>query len=619
MKKSLFFLLLSACCFVACNDDWDDYYSDNGSVIRGVDTTSTVMDCTIQEFFQQMPEYKEFYSLLKGVGATADFASDQELTVWVVPQEAIDRAAAEDKYSEENTLAMDTLRLKYHVNYLSINRSQLKDGARLKTLNNIYIAISVRDTAIFANESRIVTTYRLNNGVVHVLDEMMTARQNLYDYIANLDDSYSIFRDSIMAKSELRFNASKSVPVGVNEQGNTIYQDSVMDVYNPLFEVAQFNSEFLQYTCFLPNDEVIKACFDKFNETNVGLGRGELTLNDTIFAMDWLIKASIYEGTLDSTAARANDIYSAFGNQWKNYTTPRDGSESVPVQVIDTENTQELSNGRVYPVESVKIPNNVIITRLKQYVYHYMNLTEDQKKLFFCFKGMSDVAKVSCDPKSILPDAVKNTKPKEYYTTNGEWHPAWAEFPFTEFMTSADANGAMCYTFMTVNADKDARESSISFTPMTPIDWGVGNVKEYKIPAGEYELYLGFRAAASGYLTISFATAETDEEGNPVVNPDDPDGDVMLVGGKYDVIARELNISLATPYNYDRVGSDGGNSGMAEYSSGKNVWNGNGARIGVVNVKGEGMQSVRIKMTYVQGDTKYQPYHWCLKPTADNY
>lgn len=105
-------------------------------------------------------------------------------------------------------------------------------------------------------------TYRLNNGVIHVIDEMMAARINLYEYIKQLPDEYSIYRDSIMAYSVELFDESKSTPIGVDKTGNTIY-DSVFVVYNPLFDTVEINSEFKQFTCFIPDNNVMKDCFTK--------------------------------------------------------------------------------------------------------------------------------------------------------------------------------------------------------------------------------------------------------------------------------------------------------------------------------------------------------------------
>ena len=78
MKKTAFFLLLAVCGLWACNDNWNDYY-DGSSVSGSVDTATTVLDCSIIEFFQTHAEYAEFYKLLQDVGAMSSLEADQEL------------------------------------------------------------------------------------------------------------------------------------------------------------------------------------------------------------------------------------------------------------------------------------------------------------------------------------------------------------------------------------------------------------------------------------------------------------------------------------------------------------------------------------------------------------
>ena len=112
MKKTAFFLLLAVCGLWACNDNWNDYY-DGSSVSGSVDTATTVLDCSIIEFFQTHAEYAEFYKLLQDVGAMSSLEADQELTVWAVGNSGVTAAAGE--YTE-GSLATDTTRVKYHVN-----------------------------------------------------------------------------------------------------------------------------------------------------------------------------------------------------------------------------------------------------------------------------------------------------------------------------------------------------------------------------------------------------------------------------------------------------------------------------------------------------------------------
>ena len=436
MKKTAFILSLAVCALWACNHNWDDYYEGSSST-GSVDTATTGLHCSLIEFFQTHDEYADFYKLLQDVGAMSSLEADQELTVWAVDNQGVQTAMTDG--TSQVDMNLDTTRVLYHVNYLSFNRNQFKDGARLKTLNGIYIQIAVDEQGeIYANDAKVVKTYRMNNGVVHVIDHMMSARMNLYAYIEQLSDEYSMYRDSIILKGSVeQFSPESSTPIGVDMTGNTLY-DSVFVVYNPLFDTVRINSEFQQFTCFVPSDEVIRDCYRKMNETCQAIGR-QLAENppypdypylgsaELSLANEWIKRATIYNGTLSAEEASQDDIYSAYNKQWKN--TDRDGNA---VQVIDTENPVELSNGRVYMVQDLKIPNNVIITRLKQFLYHYGKIASaDTTNLYFCIRGEV--------PDGLGP-SVQDEVPS-LVVQAGYDSPAWAEHgPYSHFEENDKGN-----------------------------------------------------------------------------------------------------------------------------------------------------------------------------------
>ena len=391
-------------------------------------------------------------------------------------------------------MIIDTIRGLDHVNYLSFNRNQFQDGASLKTLNGIYIQIAIDEQGeIYANDAKVLKTYRMNNGVVHVIDHMMSARMNLYAYIEQLSDEYSMYRDSIILKASVKqFSPESSTPIGVDMTGNTIY-DSVFVIYNPLFDTVRINSEFQQFTCFVPSDEVIRDCYRKMNETCQAIGR-QLAENppyseypylgsaELSLANEWIKRATIYNGTLSAEAATQPDIYSAYNKQWKN--TDQDGNA---VQVIDTENPVELSNGRVYMIQDLKIPNNVIITRLKQFLYHYGKIASaDTTNLYFCIRGE-------------VPDGLGPSRQDEIpslVVQAGYDSPAWAEHgPYSHFEENDEGNP--CYVVLHISKDEESTDPfTLSFTPLNPT--GMSSVQQYLIPAGEYNLHLGNQASGSG-------------------------------------------------------------------------------------------------------------------------
>ena len=349
--------------FISCSDKWDEYYHGSNKL------SEEILDETLREFFDGNPEYSEFYNQLKACGLDKELTKEQQqLTFWVVDNAAIIASGIDSK---------DTLRMEYHINYLPFLQSDLKNGLRIPTLNGVYLQITKQGEDTYVNKYKVQRSYRLKNGVVHVIDELMKSKINMFDYIKNLPDEYSIFRDSVMKNNEMRFDKVNSIPTGVDITGNTVY-DSVFYVYNPLFEKAEFNSEFKQFTLFLPDNNVMKGCFDKLEVQYKAMGK-TLTALDSATAMTWIKEAAFYSGELKDFSTV--DIKSSFNRIWR-----------TTVQKIDESSQEELSNGIMYKMTDVKIPTNYILTRFESLVHYYEYLTEEEQKSYYSFMNTTKIA-----------------------------------------------------------------------------------------------------------------------------------------------------------------------------------------------------------------------------------
>ena len=460
----------------------------------------------------------------------------------------------------------------------------------------------------------------------------MVPRVNLYDYIITLPEEYSIFRDSLFFRSSMIFDTARSTPIGVDPTGNILY-DSAKMVYNPLFDTARINSEYYLFTCFLPDNEVMEGCFEQLNETFQSIGRPENTSTpddslytgyrylfpkDLTMAINWIQRAVIFEGILDESATQPgtgnDDIPSIFKKQWRKsvqtvgISSPYEEGSSFPYK--------KLSNGRVYKVSNLKIPNNVIISRLKQFAYHltFIDQADEEQQKYVCIKNIANMVRRTGDA---FPDNV---------LAAGYPSAAFSEYTNTKFETTS--SGQMGYTYADVTGGSDPTEFSISFTPLQPTaELKGGEVAPYLIPVGEYQLCMGFRSKDCCIGDVYFATAELDNDGKLQYDPTDRDKkgdaehygsrDVKLKDGGYSLIGSAIDFSLSTPWNYDRSGT-GGDDKFAF----KRLWNSNGGPVGKVTVTGNAgeMQSVRIKVKYRSGANKrIELYHWCLIPTENNY
>ncbi len=537
MKTKLIISFFVILFLSSCNSAWDEYY--NGELKQ-----EEQLDLTISEFLQSKPEYSQFYQQLQSTGLIDELDRDQQITVWVV---------SNDGMANSNVINEDTLRMKYHLNYLPFIRSDLKNGKRIRSFNGIYFQITNKGDSIFSNSSLILNSYRLTNGVVHEINQLMKSRVNMYDYLRGLGDDFSIIRDSIF-KYDLRlFDRANSTPIGVDKTGNTIY-DSIFYTYNPIFDKAQFNSEFSQFTCFLPSNEVIQNCFEALAAQYSKMGK-VVERSDSLLALQWIKEAMFYNGIV--TDLTDKDVKSAFNRVWR-----------PTVQELDVLNFEEMSNGRLYFINKVKIPNNVIISRIKSLVHYweYQDAIYPDSSDLYVFKGL---ATASNNPTIFVGDAT----------------------PVTSVLPN--------YILLQLSGNVDSEdEFSVEFPPLEKYYSTEDNkykARVMQVPTGEYNLYMGFRSSAHPYVDVYFNDVKVN------LNP--------------------IQASLSTPWNYDRVNET---SIDRDPVNGVKKWDGLGGLVGTVKIDGDGMSSFKIKVQFVKlndagAQKKMQIYHWTLKPTENNY
>ena len=84
MNKSIIYLcMLFAMVFISCGDKWDEYYNGNDG------SKEEELDQTLQEFFAEHNEYNAFYKELELCGLDEELTKDQQLTLWVVNDDAM--------------------------------------------------------------------------------------------------------------------------------------------------------------------------------------------------------------------------------------------------------------------------------------------------------------------------------------------------------------------------------------------------------------------------------------------------------------------------------------------------------------------------------------------------
>ncbi|WP_437921060.1 fasciclin domain-containing protein [Sphingobacterium sp. LRF_L2] len=460
--KNIFCLaiLFTAVLFTGCKKNWDAHYGDEG----------TVSNLDLLSYLKTQPEYSEFVAKLEEYGLAEELQRDQNLTIWAV---------SNDKMAALSSLGDDLkFILSYHINSLVYDNTKLKDGLRLMTFNGKYLTVRKEGSVVQVGDASIVKGNQLcKNGVVHEISQLLKPDVSIYDYLKGLDADYSIIRDSVLAMNDTLFDKESSIPIGVDATGNTVY-DSVYVISNPIFEKANIRSEFSNVTMFLPSNQVIKGCFDDLAELYSQFGKSFLR-EDSLIAYKWIKEAIFYNTLIEDYGS--TDLTSAFGKLWK-----------TNVQLVNLD-YKRMSNGRIYEITKLKIPNNVHISMIKQLFHYWEYIPESERDALFKFTN------------------VTNVQPKDQ-----------------DKVTFPTIGVELTYRTLLIQGNlADNLPATMECTPimLERKQDGSTGYKVVEVPPGEYNLYMGFRSTTHPFINVY-----VDDQ----------------------VVAKTLNVEPSTPWNYDR-------------------------------------------------------------------
>lgn len=461
MKQIIYTVVCLFTILTSCQKSWDSHYAEE---------EATVSSLNLLDYLKTQPQYSSFVAKLEEYDLAEELERDQNLTVWAVSNE---KMAALNALGEDSKFI-----LSYHINSLTYDNTKLKSGLRVMTFNGKYLTVDKEGETVHVGDATMVKGNQLcKNGVVHEISQLLAPDLSIYEYLESLGADYSIIRDTILAMNDTIFDLENSIPIGVDPTGNTLY-DSVYVITNPVFEKANIRSEFANVTMFLPSNQVIESCFEDLGVLYDQFGK-EFLETDSLVAYTWIKEAIFYDRLVENLDE--GDITSAFGRLWK-----------PSIQQTNSD-FKRMSNGRIYDITHLKIPNNVHIDMIKQLFHYWEFVPDNEKDLLFTLNNIQSIG---------LHDDANVTFP-----TIG------VELTYRVLRFAGDLD--------------DGEPASIDFTPimLESKPDGSTSYKIVEVPPGEYNLYMGFLASNHPFINVYV--------------DDKP-------------IALNLNVEPASPWNFDR-------------------------------------------------------------------
>ena len=568
MNKTSFFLttLLALGLLVSCSElKDDDHYGNYDTQIANNELK--IVNVSSEEYINSRSDLSGINELFRSQGIYEELNKKGQLSTMLVVTNDHFKAPAEK---------IDFI-TRSHISDISISPANLEDGTRLMMWHGKYVNVSIDSVGmngniidhILFNNGAVKEVIKTTSGYIYVLSAMIETPTSLYDFINDLDDDYSIFRDMVLASGGKEFDRINSKAIGVNDQGNTVY-DSVFIYRNTFFDAVNFdmNSESLTATLLLPSNKVINEALDNAHQR---LQAWEMERSDSIMK-NWILKSAFFNkryAPAQIQTTELQDLKSIYNTQWR-----------TNVQKVDTSDPIELSNGIVYKVTQLHLPNNVLMYRLKDYFYYYENCTDEQKAAYF---------------------KATNLIFKECATEVAAWSPLPGVWPYHE-------NRIIRFDKPSEIADADGFQ--LDFTPIKLND--DGTVRPYLFPPGAYRFAMGSVQNQNLDITV-----------------------VILADGQEIARTRTITWSTSTEFHYDRgttlsnthpegydasyVREVGGNSKAANYDTdGGQMME----ELVIPDLKGDGSPvqiTMRINCGSWDGKTNVKIHHWCLRPTVNNY
>lgn len=602
MKRNKFIYLLAFSAVMllgACSELSDkDYFKNIETTVNSDELV--VVDMSSEEYLSKEPEYSSINELFKSHGIFTALEQKNQLSTMLVVENSDFQAPAGKEAEIDNAV-------KAHVSDIAVSPANLKtegNNMRLMMWHGKYINVDLDDAArnegkiaghIMFGTSAVKKVVKTNSGYIYVLSSLLNIPKSIYDYITNLDDNYSILRDSILASGTKEFDKKNSKPIGVNDEGNTVY-DSVFIYKNTHFLEKNFDlsSESLTATLLLTSNAVVEEAIAdaKVRLQKWGLWdewNAERQYNFEYTMRHWIMDAAFFDKKLTPETLLSKDeendmLTSIFSKYWK-----------TSVQQINP-TPIELSNGIAYQVTRLHIPNNVLIWRLKEDFSIYEFCSAEQKESFF---------------------QMLNMQFKACTTAVAAWTPLQGVWPKHECRTldltvGDDASGDWQLVFTPC---KRIFETYPTRMEMVKKDWLKSNltvtgIKPFPIPPGKYTLSFGSKQNQNMEITFK-----------------------VRVKGSTDVVAVSDPITLGstTTFHYDRnpgkfiEGYDPSADNLSTNKKAGNYDTDGGTVISeleIPDVKGDGSPveiTVEIASPTWNGNTTMVFNHWCLRPTKDNY
>lgn len=297
------FILVALVLFSCTEEKWEEHYENIApEVNQNIWDTLKTMD--------QFSEFVRFAEILK---IDTLMESSNTKTLFIPTNEAFEDYLAGDTSELRKTML-------YHISTTLFMLRNVTTERKLKTLSEKFVLIKNTGNTFSYDGVEITDPSPIyKDGKYYTLSQVVKPKPNLYEFI-KLNNS--AFLEYVDQHDSVFLNKEESVPLGFNEEGQTIY-DSVYTIVN-MFEEEFFpiSKEFRDFTAtmIIPSQEQYNQALQAMAEDLGGVFR---TYKDIPTKWQYnvllpeLIHRGIYSGSLESSDFLVRKLANIVGDSIK--------------------------------------------------------------------------------------------------------------------------------------------------------------------------------------------------------------------------------------------------------------------------------------------------------------
>lgn len=598
MKRSNIRAFLTCCLlsggFLSCQNAWEEHYTQSTLESENL----VIWSGDIESYIKSQTDLTRMDSLLESQGMYNQTSVSNGYTYMVYDNEAmLERVSGNDA-----DLALNS------VSDISVSPTKLVKGFGIGTRLGKNIWVNELNSTTYLDNFRLTKKVKATNGYVYFVEKVVPIRPSVYDKLKHLGSNYSEFVSLVEKYEETYFDQENSTPTGVDDQGNVTY-DSIISVRNILMDrytadglnLWDMRSENYLSTMFIPSNNLVnQAISAALDSIPKWLGRAATAEDRTKFEK-WIVRSCFVNRRLteDEVAFSGADFDCVGGYQLvidktqdaKTFEAIDPARWKPSVQKADAGNAVPLSNGVAYYLNSLKIPNHIVIYRVKAKFYELWGaMTTEQKTKHFRWNNWIEP--------QILNDAqssftLSSTLPTMFY----------------HVLTAIPSAEAI----------RDSLVCSVTYDGLL-YNSATNKLTEAYLPAGEYYLRMGFKHSLRYSINIWF-------NNHKVVD------DMLLQATGSNFHFDRGSVSDLDFYGSSSIGFPEGYDWRDWYEKDpKSVaYDTDGYQVAVVTIPRSGNFSITIEsndISYLYDPTNLRTknnvtqlmmYHWCLRPTRNNY